>query len=107
MKMVKEQNIYPTINWPRTVSTSKNSCTQNIVIIKNNTDDKRLLNAIHTRYTLYLLLENAVHLVKMTRTLNRPSVTAYYRSVLQQVRETISGTLVSICLIEGDPLIQV
>lgn len=41
------------------------------MIKNNNTDYERLLNAIHTQYTVYLLLENAIHLVKMTRTLNR------------------------------------
>ena len=44
---------------------------KNITIKNNNTDYERLLNAIHTQYTVYLLLENAIPLVKMTRTLNR------------------------------------
>ena len=77
---------------------------KNIMIKNNNTDYERLLNAIHTQYTVYLLLENAIHLVKMTRTLNR-----LWQLITGQfyIREMIFQTLVSVCLIDGDRLIQV
>ena len=77
---------------------------KNIMIKNNNTDYERLLNAIHTQYTVYLLLENAIPLVKMTRTLNR-----LWQLITGQfyIREMIFQTLVSVCLIDGDRLIQV
>ena len=77
---------------------------KNITIKNNNTDYERLLNAIHTQYRVYLLLENAIHLVKMTRTLNR-----LWQLITGQfyIREMIFQTLVSVCLIGGDRLIQV
>ena len=60
---------------------------------------------MHTQYTVYLPLENGTSC--QIDAYAQQTVTAYYRSVLQQLREMISETLVSVCLIEGDRLIQV
>ena len=58
----------------------------------------------YTPSTHCICSSRMVHLVKWTRTLNRLSllITGQF-----YIREMISETLVSVCLIEGDRLIQV